>query len=534
VQAASEATEIDRLSTENEKTGVFTGAYAINRLNGERVPIWVGGYVLYSYGTGAVMGVPAHDERDFVFAQKYNLEIRVVVAPPNWDGQPLTEAFVDKNIGTQTNSGQFDGMPNEVGYKAIVDHIERDGMGKRTVTYRMRDWLVSRQRYWGTPIPVVYCDKCGLQPVPENQLPVVLPEDAEFKPTGESPLKYNEGFLHTTCPSCDGPATRETDTMDTFVDSSWYMYRYPSPHFDSGPFNKAEVAAWAPVNQYTGGAEHAVMHLLYSRFFTKAIRDLGLIDFGEPFLRLFNQGTVLSDHQKMSKSRGNVVAPDIYVSELGADVVRLYLMFMGPWEGGGDWSDAGINGVARWVNRAWDLCTAPTEALPESGGSKNRDVQRLTHQTIRRVTQDIERFKFNTAIAAMMEMTNELAPIHEAGSVSHDVWSEAISSLLLLLAPLAPHITEELWERAGYTDSIHTQSLPKWDEAFAAIDDATLVVQVNGKLRDKITVPANITEEAAKAAALSSDRVLPYTDGKTIDKIVFVQGRYLVSVVVKG
>jgi leucyl-tRNA synthetase len=534
IQQAGEASEVDRLSTEREKTGVFTGSYAINRLNGEKVQIWVGDYVLASYGTGAVMGVPAHDQRDFEFAKKYNLDIRVVVAPPNYDGQPFTEAYVDKGVGSQLNSGQFDGMPNSEGYKAIADHIEAQSWGDRTITYRMRDWLVSRQRYWGTPIPIVYCEKCGTQPVPEADLPVVLPEDAEFKPTGESPLKYNEGFLHTTCPNCDGPATRETDTMDTFVDSSWYMLRYPSPRFDEGPFDITKTAQWAPVDQYTGGAEHAVMHLLYARFFTKAIRDLGLIDFGEPFKRLFNQGTVIHGGQKMSKSRGNVISPDIYVNHLGADIVRLYLMFMGPWEGGGDWSDTGINGVARWVNRAWDLCLASTDALPESDGSSDRDVVRLTHQTIRRVIQDVERFKFNTAVSAMMEMTNQLAPILEAATVSKSVWNDTVSSLLLLLAPLAPHITEEMWERTGHTGSIHAQNLPAWDESLAAIDEATLIVQVNGKLRDKITVPADITEDQAKQTALASDKVSPYTQGKTIDKIVFVPNRYLVSVVVKG
>ena len=534
VASASEASEIDRLSTEREKTGVFTGAYAINRLNGERVPIWVGDYVLYSYGTGAVMGVPAHDERDFVFAQKYDLEIRVVVAPPNWDGKPLSEAFVEKGAGTQTASGRFDGMPNIEGYQAIADHIEAEGWGKRTITYRMRDWLISRQRYWGTPIPIVYCENCGTQPVPEDQLPVVLPEDAAFKPTGESPLKYHEGFLHTTCPACDGPATRETDTMDTFVDSSWYMFRYASPAFDQGPFDPAKAKEWAPVDQYTGGAEHAVMHLLYARFFTKAVRDLGLLDFGEPFLRLFNQGTVLSDHMKMSKSRGNVVSPDDYVGNLGADVVRLYLMFMGPWEGGGDWSDTGLNGVARWVNRAWDLCDRPADDLPASDGPADRDVTRLTHQTIKRVVQNIERFKYNTAISAMMEMTNDLAPAVEAGTVSQPVFREAIKSLLLLLAPLAPHITEELWERNGYAYSIHAQQMPTGDDDLAAIAEATLVVQVNGKLRDRIQVDAGITEDDAKAVALASDKVTPYTDGKSVDKIVFVPGRYLISIVVKG
>ena len=533
MDAAQAASEIDRLSTEREKTGVFTGAYAVNQLNGDRVPIWVGDYVLLTYGTGAVMGVPAHDQRDLEFARKYGLEVRVVVAPPGWDGQPLAEAYVDKD-GTQTNSGRFDGLPSAEGMVAIADHVEAQGWGKRTLSYRMRDWLISRQRYWGTPIPIVYCDNCGTQPVPEDQLPVLLPEDAEFKPTGESPLKLHAGFLNTTCPACDGPAVRETDTMDTFVDSSWYQVRYASPNYDGGPFDSALANRWCPVDQYTGGAEHAVMHLLYARFFIKAVRDLGLIDFDEPFLRLFNQGTVLSGHTKMSKSRGNVIAPDEYVNDLGADVVRLYLMFMGPWEGGGDWSDAGINGVARWVNRTWDLCLRDTDGLPASNGAVDRDVTRLTHQTTRRVIQDVERFKFNTAISAMMELTNELAPAHDAATVSQPVWREAVEKLLLLLAPMAPHITEELWERTGHVVSIHAQSLPRWDEALAAIEEATLVVQVNGKLRDRIAVSAGIGEEEAKAAALASDKVRAYTEGKTVDKVVFVPGRYIVSVVVKG
>jgi leucyl-tRNA synthetase len=534
VRRAGEATEIDRLSTEREKTGVFTGAYAVNRLNGDRVPIWIGDYVLLSYGTGAVMGVPAHDQRDFEFAMKYGLEIRAVVAPPGWDGTALSEAYVEKNEGSQVNSGRFDGMPNAEGYQAIADHIEAEGWGKRTLTYRMRDWLISRQRYWGTPIPILYCRDCGIQPVPEDQLPVVLPEDAEFKPTGESPLTQHEGFLHTTCPQCDGPAKRETDTMDTFVDSSWYFLRYPSANESGAPFDAAKAAEWCPVDQYTGGAEHAVMHLLYARFFTKVVRDLGLIEHGEPFLRLFNQGTVLSDHMKMSKSRGNVIAPDDYVQDLGADVVRLYLMFMGPWEGGGDWSDSGINGVARWVNRLWDLCLRATDTLPAIDGSGDRDLTRQAHQTIRRVIQDMERFKYNTALSALMELTNDMAPAHDAGTVSRQVWSDVVSSLLLLLAPMAPHITEEMWERTSNTGSIHAQALPEWDEALAAIDEATLVVQVNGKLRDRIAVPADISEDDAKQAALASAKVRAYTDGKSVDKIVFVPGRYLVSVVVKG
>ncbi len=532
VARAREATEIDRLSVEREKTGVFTGSYAVNPLNGDRVPIWVGDYVLLTYGTGAVMGVPAHDARDFDFARKYGLEIRVVVAPPGWNGAPLREAWLEKR-GSQVNSGRFNGMPNAEGYEAIADHVEQQGWGMRTVGYRMRDWLISRQRYWGTPIPIVYCEACGAQPVPYDQLPVVLPDDAEFKPTGESPLRYHDGFLHTSCPACGGPATRETDTMDTFVDSSWYFLRYVSPDFGDGPFDPARVGSWNPVDQYTGGAEHAVMHLLYARFFTKVVRDLGLIDFGEPFLRLFNQGTVLSGHMKMSKSRGNVIAPDEYVHDLGADVVRLYLMFMGPWEGGGDWSDSGINGVARWVNRLWDLCLRDTGALPEADAASDRAVTRKTHQTVRAVIEGLERFKYNTAIAAMMELTNEMSPAYDAGTVSRAAWNEAVESLVLLLAPMGPHLAEELWERTGHAYSVHNQPLPEWDEALAAIEEATLVVQVNGKVRDRIAVPASISEGDAREAALTSQKVLAYTDGKPVDKIVFVPGRYLVSVVVK-
>ena len=528
---AREASEIDRLSAEREKTGVFTGAYAVNQLDGSRVPIWVADYVLLTYGTGAVMGVPAHDERDFAFARKYGLDVRVVVAPPGWDGAPLREAWTDKS-GTQVNSGPFDGMPNAQGYEAIADRVEAQGYGERAVGYRMRDWLISRQRYWGTPIPIVYCEACGAVPVPDADLPVLLPGDAEFKPTGESPLRYHEGFLHTSCPGCGDPATRETDTMDTFIDSSWYFLRYVSPNDADAPFDPARVRDWNPVDQYTGGAEHAVMHLLYARFFTKVIRDLGLIDFGEPFLRLFNQGTVLSGRMKMSKSRGNVIAPDDYVQELGADVVRLYLMFMGPWEGGGDWSDSGINGVARWVNRLWDLCLKPADALPDGTADADRALTRKAHQTIRAVVEGLERFKFNTAIAAMMELTNEMTPAYDAGSVSAGVWRESVEALLLLLAPMAPHLAEELWERTGRPYSVHQRALPEWSADLAAVEEATLVVQVNGKVRDRISVPADVSEEDAKAAALASPHVRAHADGKSVQRVVFVPGRYLVSVVV--
>ena len=328
VERSRRETEVERLSTEKEKTGVFTGAYCVNRLNGERVPVLVADYVLLTYGTGVVMGVPAHDQRDFEFAQKYDLPIRVVVAPPDWDGGELQEAYLEE--GTQVNSGQFDGLPSSQGMERIADHTEANGWGRRDVAYRMRDWLISRQRYWGTPIPIIYCDECGEVPVPEKDLPVLLPEDADFKPTGDSPLALHGGFLNVVCPNCARPAQRETDTMDTFVDSSWYFLRYASPRYPDGPFDPEAVGQWNPVDQYTGGVEHAVMHLLYARFFTKALRDLGLVDFDEPFIRLFNQGHIIAEHQKMSKSRGNVVAPDEYVAEVGADAVRCYLMFLGP------------------------------------------------------------------------------------------------------------------------------------------------------------------------------------------------------------
>jgi len=358
IARSRQQTEIERLSTEREKDGVFTGAYVVNRLNGERVPVWIADYVLLSYGTGAVMAVPAHDERDFAFAKKYNLPIRVVIAPEGWSGEEMEEAYIGP--GAMVNSGQFDGLPSEQGKEAISDFLEEKGWGKRAVTYKLRDWLISRQRYWGTPIPMVYCPKCGIVPVPEQDLPVLLPENAEFKPTGESPLKYCEQFVNTTCPRCSSPAKRETDTMDTFMCSSWYFLRYASPHHDAAPFNDDELKYWLPVDLYTGGAEHAVMHLFYARFFIKALRDMGLIDFGEPFTRLFNQGVIIVERQKMSKSKGNVVNPDAYVSELGADAVRAYLMFIAPWERGGEWDDSGISGISRWLKRVWNLALGAT------------------------------------------------------------------------------------------------------------------------------------------------------------------------------
>jgi len=385
-----------------------------------------------SYGTGAVMGVPAHDERDFAFAKKYNLPIRVVVAPPEWRGEELEEAYIES--GTLVNSGQFNGLPNEQGMEAISDFLEEKGWGKRTVTYRLRDWLISRQRYWGAPIPMIYCPNCGVVPVPEKDLPVLLPEDAEFKPTGESPLKYCDSFVNTTCPRCSAPAKRETDTMDTFMCSSWYFLRYTSPHYDAAAFDKDKVKYWLPVDLYTGGAEHAVMHLFYARFFIKALRDMGLVDFDEPFTRLFNQGIIIAEKQKMSKSRGNVITPDEYVSELGADAVRAYLMFVAPWEQGGEWDDSGISGISRWLKRVWKLVLEPYKATPHVEEKAHRDLQRFTHQTIKKVTEDMERLRFNTMIAALMEFTNYLAKIKESGAVDNSAWERSIETLLLLLA----------------------------------------------------------------------------------------------------
>ena len=530
IHQASLETEIERLSTEKEKTGVFTGAYCINRLNGERVPILTADYVLHTYGTGVVMGVPAHDARDFIFAKKYGLPIRVVVAPPDWDGGDLEDAYLAE--GTQVNSGEFDGLPSSEGLQKIADHIEAQGWGERKVNYRMRDWLVSRQRYWGTPIPIIYCPECGEVPVPDDELPVVLPEDAEFLPTGESPLALHEGFVNVPCPDCGRPSKRETDTMDTFVDSSWYFLRYASAGFQDGPFDPEAIKKWNPVDQYTGGVEHAVMHLLYARFFTKALRDLGLIDFDEPFVRLFNQGTIIYQHQKMSKSRGNVIAPDDYVSEVGADVVRSYLMFLGPWEAGGDWSDSGINGVARWANRVWEVANRDSSELDHSPVNENsvRDVQRALHKTIKKVSDDMDSFKFNTAIASLMELTNTLTQAWERSDLTSDAWNEAVSNLVAMMAPITPYLSEELWEATGHESSVHTQSWPEWDESLAADETITLVVQVNGRLRDRIEVPVGIEEDTAKETALSSPKIQPHIQGKDVSKVIYVPGR-LVNIV---
>jgi leucyl-tRNA synthetase len=543
VHKARRQSEIDRLAEDREKTGVFIGAYARHPLTGARIPIYIGDYVLPTYGTGAIHAVPAHDSRDFVFAHKYRLPIIVVIAPPDWDGKPLREAYIGE--GVMVNSGPFDGTPSEEGRRRVTEALEQAGRGRGAVTYRLRDWLISRQRYWGTPIPIIYCPRCGAVPVPYADLPVLLPEDAEFLPTGESPLKLNDAFRKTTCPRCGGPAERETDTMDTFVDSSWYQYRYLSPHEASAPFDAEQARRWLPVDQYTGGIEHAVLHLLYTRFFTKAMRDLGLVSLDEPVARLFNQGIILGpDGNRMSKSRGNVVNPDDYVGTMGADVVRAYLMFLGPWDSGGPWNPQGIEGVNRFLHRVWHLvldgqprasasgrdthAEAAGEALLGTGAAMRRAI----NLTVKRVTEDLAGFRFNTALAALMECTNALTRLRDDGAPDSPEWAPAVRMLVLMLAPFTPHVAEELWERLGQPYSVHQQPWPAWDPGAIREETITLVLQVNGRVRDRVTVPAGLDSGRLRDVALASEKVRKFIDGKAVQDVIVVPGK-LVNVVVR-
>ena len=532
IEQARKTSEIDRLSTEKVKTGQLLGSYAINRFNGAKIPIYIADYVLPNYGTGAVMGVPAHDDRDFVFASNYGIDIVQVVSQNDETDIGLTEAYVED--GKLINSGEYSGLNNRDAIKVLGDQIESKKWGKKAVTYRIRDWLISRQRYWGTPIPMVTCKDCGIQPVETTSLPVELPPNADFTPSGESPLAKIESFVKTTCPKCGGVADRETDTMDTFFDSSWYMYRYLNPKYKEGPFENKEVSSWMPVDQYTGGAEHAVMHLLYSRFFTKALRDMGLVDFDEPFLRLYNQGIILGqDHEKMSKSRGNVINPDDVVGIMGADAVRVFLMFIGPWDQGGPWSNVGINGVARWLNRIWGIASEKyvTSADSVFDHEMESETQQAVHKTIKKVYEDLDKFKFNTAIAALMELSNHLTKVWNAKNVSVEVWNDSIKQFLLMLAPIAPHLSEELWEMNGYEFSIHNQNFPDWEESLVVDESITLIVQINGKLRDTISVDSGISEEMAQEAAMSSEKIQGHINGTTIKKVIYVPDR-LINIVV--
>ena len=530
VDKASRRSEIERLAADAERDGVFTGACAINPMNDQEVPIYIADYVLTTYGTGAIMAVPAHDERDFDFATRYGLPIPVVITPPDWDGGAPGEAYLGE--GPMVNSGRFDGMPSDEGAQAVTDDLSARGIGERKVNYRLHDWLISRQRYWGCPIPIVYCADCGIVPVPEEDLPVSLPEDAEFQPTGESPLIHHEGFLRTTCPKCGGEATRETDTMDTFICSSWYQYRYLSPKFEEGPFAPEEGAYWLPVDQYTGGIEHATMHLLYTRFFTKAMRDMGLVGTDEPMLRLHNQGIVLGeDSEKMSKSRGNVINPDDLVSRYGADSVRAYLMFFSRWDQGGPWSSSSMEGIPRFLNRVWGLVVAdPPPTGGQAGPKETEALRRHTHQTIRKVSGDLESFSFNTAVAALMSFSNELISARNAAMVKEEAWDEAIRALVLMIAPMVPHLAEELWERIGGGYSVHEQAWPEWDEELARPAVVEMPVQVNGKVRARLEVEVDAPQEEVERLALEQQNVQTHLQGKEPRKVIVVPNR-LVNIV---
>jgi len=538
---AAKQTDIQREAKDKEKTGVFTGGYAINPVNNERIPIWVADYVLMSYGTGAIMAVPAHDERDFAFARKYGLKVIPVIQPEGVELNGDTMEAAHEHEGVMINSGSFNGTraTNDKGLKnpaikAVIEYLEQKSIGKFDVNYRYRDWLISRQRYWGAPIPMVYCETHGWNPVPENQLPVLLPEDVEWKPTGESPLKLHPTWKHTTCPIGGEPAIRETDTMDTFMCSSWYHLRYLSPHYDKGPFDDAEYNYWMPVDTYTGGSEHANMHLLYTRFFHKALRDMGITEGGEPMMQLRNQGMVLAeDNSKMSKSRGNVVAPDVLVNKYGADTVRAYLMFFARWQQGAPWDSHGIEGTARWIRRVWALFTDSVPSGSQTPMSKTlKNLRRRVHQTLKRVTHDFENFEFNTIISSLMELMNEMYKAREAGAVGTSEWNEAQEIYLKMLAPVAPHVAEELWtNHLGKPYSIHQQMWPKVDEAAAKEDVIEIPVQINGKVRDRIIVPVEASEDEIKSAALASETVKKYLEGKEPKKVI-VANKRLVNVVV--
>ncbi len=631
--------DIQREAADKEKTGVFTGGYAINPMNGRRIPIWIADYVLMSYGTGAIMAVPAHDGRDFEFALKFGLPILPVIekagataksfiypgsvidgfdealrveniqfetrdggfyitlkpdqvdgyidlargflAPGGWsevvgsrwvffwhdaiipwdspaaeveilrrvkEHQPAVrfartvmemlwekefykDVLMHSEYGTMIHSDGFTGTPGDRAKAEVIAWLEQNGKGKGAVNYHLRDWLISRQRYWGAPIPIIRCPVHGDVPVPEDQLPVLLPDDVEWQPSGESPLKQHPTWKKTTCPVCGGPAERETDTMDTFMCSSWYHLRYLSPHYDKGPFDPQEYDYWMPVDMYTGGIEHATMHLIYTRFFHKAGRDMGIMKGPEPMIKLRNQGMVLGeDHEKMSKSRGNVISPDDLVRTYGADVLRAFLMFFSRWEMGAPWNSGGIEGVVRWVRRLWTLFVEPhamNTATPETRAA----LRRKLHQTLRRVTRDFEQLQFNTVVSSLMELMNEMYKAREAGAMGTPEWREAQDIYLRMLAPVCPHISEELWARLGKPYSIHTQSWPQVDEAAAAEEEITVAVQINGKLRDRLQLPAGASDAEIQAAALGSEVVQRHIEGKSPKKIIVAGGR-LVNIVV--
>jgi leucyl-tRNA synthetase len=518
VAKARKASDIDRLSTDREKTGVATGGFAINPVNGEKIPIWVADYVLVTYGTGAIMAVPGHDERDFEFAERFGLPIREVIAPSTGPQRELRQAYIGP--GVMVNSGEFDGLDTTTGFERICAYLEAKGLGKRAVKYRLRDWLISRQRYWGSPIPIVYCEVDGIVPVPKDKLPVLLPK--EYKPLSENP-----DFWRTTCPKCGREARRETDTMDTFVDSSWYFLRYVSPKDETQPFDSELANHWMPVDQYTGGVEHAILHLLYSRFFVKVLHDAGMIDAVEPFTKLFNQGMVKRFGQVMSKSAGNGVSPDELVAQQGADAGRIYEMFIGPPEEDVEWTDTGLNGVVRFLQRVWRLVLEPDSIVIEGTDADAILLKRKVAQTVKKVTDHYDELRFNTAVAALMELANTMQEYLQKAGSRDAAWDSSVRVLVKLLNPLAPHVCEEMWERLGEGGMLADVLWPEFDAAAAAVPEVTLVVQVAGKVRDRLTIPVGTSEEKALEAALASDRVRAAFDGRRPSKVVYVPDRLI-------
>ena len=534
----------DRLSLETEKTGIFINRYVINPMTGEKIPLWIANYVLMEYGTGAVMAVPAHDQRDFEFAKKYNLSVKVVIDNPKepLDAALMGEAYIED--GVMAASGQFNGLSNRAAMEKITGYMEEKKVGRRTIHYRLRDWLISRQRYWGAPIPIVYCRSCGIVPVPKEELPVLLPEDVRFKPQGKSPLESKKDFLNITCPKCKGPARREVDTMDTFVDSSWYFLRYLSPHDKQRAFEPELVNKWLPVDQYIGGIEHAILHLLYARFITKVLYDLGRINFQEPFKALFTQGMIIKNGAKMSKSKGNVVSPNRLISTYGADTVRLYTLFIGPPERDAEWCDKAVEGAYRFLGRVWRMVKQiPKFNLPRSSpqqaNSKIQDLRRKTHQTIKKVTDDMEGdFHFNTAISAIMELVNEIYKFQAACSdrsedcgLQLEAVKEAVRTVVILLSPFAPHITEELWQILGNQGSIFETPWPGYQPEILKQEEITIVIQINGRLKQRLRLPADVKDDRLKTVALNDKKIKDWIKDRPVKKIVVVPKK-LVNIVI--
>ncbi|HEL2766169.1 TPA: leucine--tRNA ligase [Clostridioides difficile] len=522
VQKMHTMTEIERTAADVEKEGMFIGRYVINPLNGKKVPLWIANYVLVEYGTGAIMAVPAHDERDRDFAEKYNLDIIDVITEDN----------------KMINSEEFNGLDASEGFEGIIDKLEKEGRGKRTINYRLRDWLVSRQRYWGCPIPVVYCDECGIVPVKKEDLPVLLPTDVEFTGKGESPLTTSKQFMSTTCPHCGKPARREVDTMDTFVDSSWYFLRYVDSNNENEPFSKELVNRWHPVDQYIGGVEHAIMHLLYARWFVKAFKSMGMVDFNEPFKNLLTQGMILMDGSKMSKSKGNTVSPMDIIDEYGADTARLFVLFAAPPERDLDWSEQGVDGCFRFLNRVYRLVDELADVVKkdvEFGelNSQDKDMRYTIHSTLKKVTADLsEKFGFNTAISALMELINDMYKYKELDNINEAVIKEGVQTIVTIIAPFAPHLGEELWTMIGKEGSVFDIDWPKYDEKALVKDEIEVVVQVNGKVRGKLTVNSNISKDEMEKVALEDEKIKGLVEGKTIVKVVAVPKK-LVNIVVK-